>query len=201
MPTNVFFNLKEKKKESIIKALIDEFSQFSLEEVQVKRIVESCNIARGSFYQYFSDNNDAFKYTLRIMRANIIEANLSLLNHNSEDNLLEIVRNYFLENLNEAFGHKVLHNESKMLQQIRKSPKAIEIFINEFGKLDQFEEQISKIEGVSKKEDKLLSEIMFPTLKLTIEKLLKKEINIKQANEEMNMKLDIISQGYHNIRK
>jgi AcrR family transcriptional regulator len=201
MPTNVFFNLKEKKKESIIKALIDEFSRFPLEEVQIKRIVESCNIARGSFYQYFSDNIDAFKYTLRIVRANIIEANLSILNHNREDNLLEIVRNYFLDNLNEAFGHKVLHNESKMLQQIRKSPKAIEIFINEFGKLDQFEEQISKMEGVSKKEDKLLSEIMFPTLKLTIEKLLKKEINIKQANEEMNIKLDIISKGYLNFGK
>lgn len=201
MPTNVFFNLKEKKRYNITSALIDEFSQFPLEEVQVKRIVESCKIARGSFYQYFTDNIDAFKYTLRCVRSNIIETNLRGLNHNSGDNFLEIIRNYFLEILNEAFSQQVLHNELKMLQQIRKSPKAIEIFINEFGKLDHFKEQTAKMRGISKIENEILSEIIFPTLKLTIEKLLKEKISISQANEEMNMKLDIIAKGYLNFRK
>ncbi len=201
MPTNVFLNLQEEKKARITSALVNEFSRFPFEEVQVKRIVESARIARGSFYQYFTNIKDALIYVLRHLRSQIITENISGINQNEGNDILEIIRNYFLKTLKETFTHRDLHTESRILDQIRKSPIAIEIFINEFGRLDRFEKQLSKQDCLSKIDTEILFEIVFPTLKLTIEKLLRNKITISQANEEMNQKLDIISAGYTNFRK
>lgn len=60
MPKEVFFNLTDEKREKIILVLEEEFKAKPFQKVNVKEIVEKAGIARGSFYQYFENLEDAY---------------------------------------------------------------------------------------------------------------------------------------------
>lgn len=60
MPKNTFYNLKADKKNRLVCVLKRLFQEKPLQEVTVKEIVDELNIARGSFYQYFEDLEDAY---------------------------------------------------------------------------------------------------------------------------------------------
>lgn len=64
MPKQTFFNLNEEKRKNIERAITNEFSKVSIEELSISRIVEEAKIPRGSFYQYFEDKEDAIKYII-----------------------------------------------------------------------------------------------------------------------------------------
>ena len=59
MPSQTFLNLKPEKQARIYAALLTEFSAYPLAKAQVARIVKEAQIARGAFYKYFADLNDA----------------------------------------------------------------------------------------------------------------------------------------------
>lgn len=62
VPTQTFFNLPEEKRERIIRAAIDEFADNSFHQASIAKIIEQAGISRGSFYQYFSDIKDLYKF-------------------------------------------------------------------------------------------------------------------------------------------
>ena len=67
MPSQTFFNLPEEKKERVIEAALEEFSQHLYHNASIARIIESAGIPRGSFYQYFSDLEDVYKYLFSLI--------------------------------------------------------------------------------------------------------------------------------------
>ncbi|MBD5429594.1 TetR/AcrR family transcriptional regulator [Lactobacillus sp.] len=62
MVKSTFQNLSVEKRKRIEQALLNEFSHYSLTKAQVSRIVKDAQIARGAFYKYFDDLNDAYRY-------------------------------------------------------------------------------------------------------------------------------------------
>lgn len=62
IPTETFLNLSTIKQKRIIEAAINEFSVRSYDEGKVSNIIKEANIPRGSFYQYFEDKKDLYKY-------------------------------------------------------------------------------------------------------------------------------------------
>ena len=64
MPSETFLNLREDKKERLIKASIEEFSKHLLEEVSINQIIKKAGISRGSFYTYFEDKEDLYMYLI-----------------------------------------------------------------------------------------------------------------------------------------
>lgn len=62
MPTQTFLNLDKEKQERIIDAAINEFSLRSYDEAKISNIIRDSKIPRGSFYQYFIDKMDIYKY-------------------------------------------------------------------------------------------------------------------------------------------
>jgi AcrR family transcriptional regulator len=66
MPTTTFFNLDKQKKETIIDAAIDEFSNNTFLEASVNRIIEKASISKGSLYQYFEDKKDLYLYLIEV---------------------------------------------------------------------------------------------------------------------------------------
>lgn len=64
MPFETFFNLSEDKKKIIIDASMDEFSKNGYEKSSIANIIKKAGIPRGSFYQYFNDKLDLYKYIL-----------------------------------------------------------------------------------------------------------------------------------------
>lgn len=65
MPTATFFNLPPPKREKLLRAAIAEFARRPYGEVSINRIIQGAEIPRGSFYQYFADKTDLFRYVLR----------------------------------------------------------------------------------------------------------------------------------------
>ncbi|USS93478.1 TetR/AcrR family transcriptional regulator [Fructilactobacillus ixorae] len=71
MPTKTFEKLTKEKQARINAALLKEFSAYSLAEAQVARIVVDAEISRGSFYKYFNDISDAYRYEFSQVMADL----------------------------------------------------------------------------------------------------------------------------------
>ncbi len=66
MPKKTFMNLSEGKKRAITNGLIKVFDEYGYDKTTVANIVKTCHIPRGSFYQYFEDKYDAFRYLIDV---------------------------------------------------------------------------------------------------------------------------------------
>ncbi|MCG8501318.1 MAG: TetR/AcrR family transcriptional regulator [Firmicutes bacterium] len=64
MPKDTFFNLPEEKRNRIIDAAITVFSTIHYKKVTIDSIVNSAEIPKGSFYQYFENKDDLYKYII-----------------------------------------------------------------------------------------------------------------------------------------
>ena len=64
MPSTTFFNLPEEKRSRLLLAAREEFSRVPFAEASINRIIHSAGIPRGSFYMYFEDKEDLFRYLL-----------------------------------------------------------------------------------------------------------------------------------------
>ena len=64
MPKQTFFNLANEKRKRFLDIAIDEFADNEYHKASVSRIVKNAGIAKGSFYQYFTDKKELFFYLL-----------------------------------------------------------------------------------------------------------------------------------------
>lgn len=82
MPKKTFFNLPAEKRERIIEAAIDEFATHNFHQARVTAIADQAGIAMGSFYQYFEDKMDLFKYLMELL----VQKKLSYINRDVVEN-------------------------------------------------------------------------------------------------------------------
>ena len=73
MPTTTFFNLPPPKREKLLRAAVAEFARRPYGEVSITRIIQAAEIPRGSFYQYFADKTDLFRYVLQTYGCQVLE--------------------------------------------------------------------------------------------------------------------------------
>ena len=66
MPKQTFYNLPDAKRARIIAVALDEFGEHDLPSASVSRIVANAGIAKGSFYQYFTDIEDLYHYLFQL---------------------------------------------------------------------------------------------------------------------------------------
>ena len=64
IPKETFYNLPEGKQQLLEKMAIREFAAFGYDKASINRFVDKCQIAKGSFYQYFEDKKDLFLYLI-----------------------------------------------------------------------------------------------------------------------------------------
>jgi AcrR family transcriptional regulator len=67
MPKQTFFNLPDEKRRIIVDTAVAEFAEYGFEAASINRIVANSGIAKGSFYQYFTDKMDVFKHLMDIL--------------------------------------------------------------------------------------------------------------------------------------
>jgi len=97
LPKDTFFNLPDEKKQRVIDAAIDEFAERSYHDARVTAIADQAGIAKGSFYQYFEDKEDLFRYIIDM----IAEKKLAYIN---QDLLENIEAHTFFEVLRELYA-------------------------------------------------------------------------------------------------
>lgn len=64
MPKPTFFNLTEEKRKKIEAKAINEFAERGFYGARLNNIVQEAGIAKGSFYQYFSDLEDLYTHLM-----------------------------------------------------------------------------------------------------------------------------------------
>lgn len=62
MPNQTFFNLPDKKRQTITDFAIAEFANNDYQNASITKIVKQAKIAKGSFYQYFEDKKELYLY-------------------------------------------------------------------------------------------------------------------------------------------
>lgn len=85
MPSATFNHLALEKRARIRRALLDEFSHYSLEQAQVARIVQSAGIARGAFYKYFDSLTAAYEWLLNDVMQKLDIHHLTIDQHTADD--------------------------------------------------------------------------------------------------------------------
>ena len=103
MPKDTFFNLSIEKRQRIIDMAIDEFAKYSYDKVSISKIVDKGEIAKGSFYQYFEDKKDLYKYLLLNV---IVEKKVNYLSHFTlkmqEESFFEVLKALYIAGINFA---------------------------------------------------------------------------------------------------
>ncbi len=64
MPKETFFNLSPEKRSHILETAISEFAERSYTGFSITHMVTRAGIAKGSFYQYFENKLDLYRYLL-----------------------------------------------------------------------------------------------------------------------------------------
>ena len=84
---------KQKAREQILKQALILFSDNGLEKTTVADIVEKCDIARGTFYNYFPDMNTLFDTLIDELNQKVVES--IQLTRNSTNNLYDYLYGTF----------------------------------------------------------------------------------------------------------
>ncbi|SHE44155.1 TetR/AcrR family transcriptional regulator [Alkalibacter saccharofermentans] len=95
MPKETFYNLSEEKRMKIYQAALDEFSSHPYKQSSVNRIVQKSGIAKGSFYQYFEDKKDLYKYLIDEIYKRKISYLTPALKNPFEMNFFELLRDIY----------------------------------------------------------------------------------------------------------
>lgn len=85
MPSATFFNLPEEKREKLMSAARQEFVRMPYESVSINRIIQTAEIPRGSFYMYFTDKEELFRYLLQGYARTLADAVIQALRESEGD--------------------------------------------------------------------------------------------------------------------
>lgn len=99
MPSATFFRLPAEKRRTLIDAALTEFSRVPYDQASINKIIQAAGIPRGSFYMYFDDKDDLFRYLLGFFRKQLSDVICDLLDQNNGDlfRAFEVLFGQFLQ--------------------------------------------------------------------------------------------------------
>ena len=116
LPKDTFFNLPNEKRERVIEAALDEFAERSYHDARVTAIADNAGIAKGSFYQYFEDKKDLFKYIIDLTVSKKLEHINRDMMLNKEYSFFQLLRELYLSGFRFANEHPRLLSIGMQLQ-------------------------------------------------------------------------------------
>lgn len=208
LPKSTFLNLPEDKRERIIEAAIDEFAYYTYHKASITRIVNNAGIPKGSFYQYFDDKKDLFKYIIGISSYEKMKYLNGFLKSINEFSFFTTIRDLYIAGIKfakenpklAAIGNDFVKNDNSKLKE--------EIMGTNISKSNEFFENLLK-QGVETGEinsqiDIELTAHMFTTTSVSISEYFLKEIKSEDDMEIMKLvdeMLYIFKNGIKNRRE
>ncbi|MDQ3396082.1 MAG: TetR/AcrR family transcriptional regulator [Bacteroidota bacterium] len=139
MPLITFINLEPSRQKEILDVAFEEFALYPYETASLSRIVKNLSVAKGSFYRYFENKLDLYKYLVELatkMKTDLVKKELKAPINNivdlfNEDFLLKLyfdleypiysgfLYNVMQERNNEELGNITLETKKKMMDDIK----------------------------------------------------------------------------------
>ena len=91
--------MSEEKRQLIEKEAIREFAAFGYDKASINRIVDNCQIAKGSFYQYFEDKKDLFLYLVKRVNEKKLEYISPVFQNPEQFDFFTLIRELFISGL------------------------------------------------------------------------------------------------------
>lgn len=199
MPTETFFNLNEEKKNKIVDAAIDEFSERKVGEASINQIVKNAEISRGSFYTYFNDKYDLLHFLIDLMKEKLsdklepkfIESNkslhqLMLIIHDEIYLLLEDDKySSLIKNISLFFHNHFIEDQNEIPEGMQYDFKLIMKYVSRDQLKDSSDEYLFKVMMT-------LQAVLKEVLLITI---LQKS-SILESRQRFSDLLEMVEQGY-----
>ncbi|MEM7368456.1 MAG: TetR/AcrR family transcriptional regulator [Bacteroidota bacterium] len=96
MPLQTFHNLSEDRQAQILDIAFEEFAMNDFDSASVSRIVKRLQLAKGSFYRYFSSKVDLYAYLMEVATQKRLENVEHLFEHASDFYEL-LVQNFYMK--------------------------------------------------------------------------------------------------------
>lgn len=205
MPKSTFLNLSDEKKDKIIEVTIDEFVEYSYYKASITRIVNKAGIAKGSFYQYFKDKKDLYKYIIHIGVEKKFEYLRNVLNNMDSMDFFEVVRELYVSGIKFSIDNPKLGAIGDRFIELKDEELKKEIYgENEF-KSNTFFEKLLR-EGIEKNEIKEdinveLVSVMLTSLSISVGEYFIKEVRENDDMELIRLVDDMISVFKDGIEK
>jgi AcrR family transcriptional regulator len=139
MPKSTFDNLPNDKKERILQAAKTVFSKTHYQKATIDMIVDCAGIPKGSFYQYFHNKDDLFKFMFKdigIAKADILTEEMNNFSHLNFSDLM--VRMLMKANEFETKDYEMIGLKDRFLkecpQEVKKDilmevmPESVKLF-------------------------------------------------------------------------
>lgn len=202
MPKDTFFRLSNEKQDRIYEAGLNEFSIRSFNEAKLSNIINNANIPRGSFYQYFTDKKDLYKYIFDKLGKIKLEYMSELISNPDEIPFLDLIRQLYVIGIKYATNNpkavlmaKHLFNTKDIMfdeilgDGIKQANKFYEGYIETDKRLGRINPEIDTKVFASMMSD-LISSISFEELKFSNETL-----DLNNMMDKFDKKLFIIEKG------
>ncbi|MDN5314133.1 MAG: hypothetical protein PWP10_2880 [Clostridiales bacterium] len=145
MPKPTFKNLPEDKREKIEQAAIAEFTAYSFDQASINRIVDTAEIPKGSFYQYFNDKKDLYKHVLDLIVMKKMDYMSPVMANPMSVDFFILLREIYLSGLRFAVDNPDLQQIGRRLLADRNHPVFVEFMQENLNKSDElFHVLISK---------------------------------------------------------
>ena len=202
MPKDMFFHIKEEKRQNFIKAAIEEFTTKSFEQVSVNSIVRKANVSRGSFYNYFDSLESLFNYIFQSIRKERLEYGRKLITDGERDYFIFIKKlfAYDYDLYNEKGHYSLFRNYIHFIQFIQKASLKKEltlsslqennIDIDDIGNMFNFEQY-----GISIEEFKDIIEIVMIIMINTFLKSDSENLTKTEIINLFNRRISILENG------
>ena len=123
MPKQTFLNLPKEKQARIIESAIFEFKHNNFDSSSINRIIENSDISKGSFYQYFEDKKDLYKYIMTLIVEKKLKYMSPVMENPFNHDFFTLLREIYLSGLNfakdnpdlVAIGNRLLADRSHSL--------------------------------------------------------------------------------------
>jgi len=197
MPKNTFFNLPKEKKDKIVEVAINEFVEYPYHKASITRIVNSAEIAKGSFYQYFKDKKDLYKYIIELGVEKKFEYLSGTINNIEHMNFFQTIRDIYISGIKFTIDNPKLGIIGDRFIKSQDEELKKEIYgENELKSNTLFEELLKK--GIEKKEVKKdiniqLVAVMLTSLSISIGEYFIKEVREKDDIEMVQLIDDMLS--------
>lgn len=105
MPTNTFINLDKDKKDKIIEAALNQFSEKQYEQVNISDIIKTAKIPRGSFYQYFNDKEDLYLHLISGIRDKKMQFLEEDINNSENLRFIDLIKKLYMDGVRFAIKY------------------------------------------------------------------------------------------------
>lgn len=202
MATEAFKNLKDKKKRNIFAAISSCLKKMSYDELSVNNIVLEADISRGSFYNYFSDKNDAVKCLIESRVKNYFDMYIEAVKE-SDNRLFEGTRKLYgriINILSDAINITVMRNIKFFSEFVLETVKS-NIYKDYFDGIVKWfidntvegKESLNSMKKMSNIIDMIISLVLNSIFAETIF-----NVNPFSENSDFEYKLGIIEKGVNN---